>query len=498
MTEIVNRPCGTGTPDYYVRDVPVYGDTILAPMDGYSDWPFRSICRSLGSAMSYSEFVKVEHVLHSPRHTRAKLYYEEAERPVVFQIYGDDVEQIVQAALAVQELGPDIIDINMGCPAKSVAARGAGVGLMRTPLKIARLFRKLGDTLRVPFTGKIRLGWDDMRTYKLVARIVEENGGSLIAIHGRTKEQSYGGQADWDAIAEVKAAVSIPVVGNGDVKTVADIDRLKQYTGCEAVMIGRAAIANPWIFSRLDRDQVSPERVRAYRAAAPGAQREILGPEDGQRLFRKHAVQYLLMRTLTVKIASASSRCARRQSSCNCSSRSTCRLRAEACLLPCGLRPGGSAWIEQKFCYTVSIMAKTHTRYVCQECGRVSATYMGKCPQCGSFNSMIEELVHDEPLTKGPTTVRGLSGRSQPRPIGSVGGDTEERIELPMEEFARVLGGGIVPGSIVLVGGDPGIGKSTLLLQMAVEMAARRRVLYVSGRNRSGRSRCGRPASARG
>src|SRR5512142_2467742 len=126
-------------------------------------------------------------------------------------------------------------------------------------------------------------------------------------------------------------------------------------------------------------------------------------------------------------------------------------------------------------------MAKTHTRFVCQECGRVSASYMGKCPQCGSFNSMVEEVVHDEPITKGPSTIRGLSGRSQPRPIGQVGGDTEERIELPMEEFARVLGGGIVPGSIVLVGGDPGIGKSTLLLQMAVEMAARRRVLYVSG-----------------
>lgn len=126
-------------------------------------------------------------------------------------------------------------------------------------------------------------------------------------------------------------------------------------------------------------------------------------------------------------------------------------------------------------------MAKTHTRYVCQECGRVSATYMGKCPQCGSFNSMLEELVHDEPVAKGPATIRGLSGRSQPRPIGNVNGDAEERIELPMPEFARVLGGGIVPGSIVLVGGDPGIGKSTLLLQMAVEMATRRRVLYVSG-----------------
>ncbi len=295
----MNKTDRTQAPAFYVRDVPVYGDAVLAPMDGYSDWPFRSICRGLGSAMSYSEFVKVEHVLHSPRHTRAKLYYEEAERPVVFQIYGDDPEQIVQAALAVQELRPDIIDINMGCPAKSVAARGAGVGLMRTPIKIARLFRKLGAVLRVPFTGKIRLGWEDMRTYKLVARIVEENGGSLIAIHGRTKEQNYGGQADWDAIAEVKAAVKIPVIGNGDVKTVADIDRLKEYTGCEAVMIGRAAIANPWIFSRLDREQVSPEQVHEIVRQHLARNVKFYGEEDGQRLFRKHAVQYLLMRSLT-------------------------------------------------------------------------------------------------------------------------------------------------------------------------------------------------------
>src|SRR6185503_13276244 len=108
-------------------------------------------------------------------------------------------------------------------------------------------------------------------------------------------------------------------------------------------------------------------------------------------------------------------------------------------------------------------MPKTHTRFVCQECGRVSASYMGKCPQCGSFNSMVEEVIRDEPVTKGPTAVRGLSGRSQPRAIGDVSGDEEDRIHLPIGEFARVLGGGIVPGSIVLVGGDPGIGKSTLL-----------------------------------
>jgi len=125
-------------------------------------------------------------------------------------------------------------------------------------------------------------------------------------------------------------------------------------------------------------------------------------------------------------------------------------------------------------------MPKTHTRYVCQECGRVAATYMGKCPQCGSFNSMLEEVVHDEPVTKG-SAVRGLTGRSAPRSIGDVSSGEEDRINLPIGEFARVLGGGIVPGSIVLVGGDPGIGKSTLMLQMAMEMASQKRVLYVSG-----------------
>ena len=125
-------------------------------------------------------------------------------------------------------------------------------------------------------------------------------------------------------------------------------------------------------------------------------------------------------------------------------------------------------------------MPKTQTRFVCQECGRVAVSYMGKCPQCGSFNSMVEEIIHDEPVAKG-TAVRGLTGRSSPRSIGDVLSDAEDRINLPIGEFARVLGGGIVPGSIVLVGGDPGIGKSTLMLQMAMEMAAQKRVLYVSG-----------------
>ncbi len=126
-------------------------------------------------------------------------------------------------------------------------------------------------------------------------------------------------------------------------------------------------------------------------------------------------------------------------------------------------------------------MPKTHTRYVCQQCGRVSASYMGKCPQCGEFNSLLEEVIHEEKVSKKKAAVRGLTGRSEPRPIGQVGGDDEDRIHLPIGEFARVLGGGIVPGSVVLVGGDPGIGKSTLMLQVAMKMAAKQKVLYVSG-----------------
>ena len=287
------------TPTFHIRDVPVYGDTILAPMDGYSDWPFRSVCRALGSAMSYTEFVKVEKILSRRSKEPAKrLYYEETERPITFQIYGDDPDLLLKAALKVQTLNPDIVDINMGCPAKSIADRGAGVGMMPTPLKIARTFRKLTAALRVPVTGKIRLGWDRNKNYKLIARIVEENGGSLIAIHGRTKEQRYSGNADWDAIAEVKSLVKIPVIGSGDIKAVADIRRMKAYTGCDAVMIGRAAIANPWIFAGFDREHVPPELLQQTVHEHLQKSIQFYGEEDGQRLFRKYAVQYLLLRTL--------------------------------------------------------------------------------------------------------------------------------------------------------------------------------------------------------
>ena len=285
-------------PTFRVRNIPVYGDAILAPMDGFSDWPFRSICRMLGSAMSYNEFTRAEYIVNAIEHIEARFRFDEVERPFVIQLYGDDPDLIIAAALRVQEKRPDIIDINMGCPARTVANRGAGVGLMRTPLKVERIFQKLSKMLDVPVTGKIRLGWEDNRTYKLIARIVEENGGSLIAIHGRTQEQGYGGEANWDAIAEVKATVKIPVIGNGDVKTVADIGRMKTYTGCDAVMIGRAAIGNPWIFTRLDREQVTPEMARLMVHQHLERNMDFYGQHKGLILFRKHAMRYLAFQRL--------------------------------------------------------------------------------------------------------------------------------------------------------------------------------------------------------
>lgn len=286
-------------PTFFIRDIPIYGDAILAPMDGYSDYPFRSLCREFGSAMSYTEFVQVEKVLSKSKQPAKKFYFEAAERPITFQLYGDDPDKILEAALRVQDWNPDIIDINMGCPAKAISHRGAGVGMMKSPLKIARTFKKLSAKLKIPVTGKIRLGWERNKNYKLIARIIEECGGSLIAMHARTKEQGYLGSADWDAIAEVKAAVKIPVIGNGDVKRVADIARMKQHTGCDAVMIGRGALANPWIFSKQDREQVTPQQVRETVRKHLAKSVAFYGEEDGQRLFRKYAVQYLLMKTLT-------------------------------------------------------------------------------------------------------------------------------------------------------------------------------------------------------
>ncbi|MCC7361798.1 MAG: tRNA dihydrouridine synthase DusB [Anaerolineales bacterium] len=287
-------------PAFWVRDIAVYGRAVLSPMDGYSDLPFRLICRELGSAMSYTEFVNVDELRSRKLTGKAwtKLRYHPSERPMTFQIYGHDEDALVETAARLQDLppgrAPDIIDLNMGCYVKSIAERGAGSGMLCQPDKIARVFTRLTQRLRLPVTGKIRLGWDEHnRNYRQVARILEDCGASLIAVHGRTKAQAYQGAADWDAIAEVKQAVQVPVIGNGDVRAVADIGRMRAHTGCDAVMIGRAAIGNPWIFAGLEREQVRPaDKIKLMRQHL-ALNLDFYGGQTGLLLFRKHSAKYL-------------------------------------------------------------------------------------------------------------------------------------------------------------------------------------------------------------
>ena len=281
------------TPAFHLGATPVYGNLVLAPMDGYSDLPFRSVCRELGSAISYTEFIHAADVLQRPEHIRSRWRYLPWEQPVIFQIYGSTPQTLLEAALRLQTYGPAAIDINMGCPDKRIVRRGAGAGLLATPVKVARIIRLLSRHLAVPVTAKIRLGLHEgCRNYRLIARIVEENGGALLAVHGRTQAQGYRGQADWDAIAEVVQAVRIPVLANGDVRTVADIERILAHTGAAGVMIGRGAIRNPWIFARRAREAVPPEEV--WRVLRRHLQRSLdfYGPR-GLVLFRKYAAQYL-------------------------------------------------------------------------------------------------------------------------------------------------------------------------------------------------------------
>ena len=281
------------TPTFHIGPIPIHGDVLFAPMDGFSDWPYRTICREHGAAMSYTEFIKSEDLIHRPDELETRLRFKQREQPVAMQLYGHDIDTIVEASLRAQERGPDMIDINMGCPHKTVANRGAGVGMMRTPSKVARLFRELSTVLDVPVTGKIRLGWDqESRNAVEIARLVADNGGALIAVHARTKRQGYQREADWSAIAAVREAVDIPVIGNGDVKTVADIERMKVETGCNAVMIGRGAIGNPWIFARTERASVPPEQVKAVMLTHLERQLDCYG-KRGLILFRKHAARYL-------------------------------------------------------------------------------------------------------------------------------------------------------------------------------------------------------------
>ena len=281
-------------PAFFIDKLPIFGDLILAPMDGITDMPFRGLCRKFGSAISVTEFINTLDVLtNHPRYGK-RLAYEPFHRPLSLQILGDEAIQILRAAeILVPQIDPDIIDINLGCQSRNVVARGAGAALLRQPQKIADIFDLLTAEFEIPITGKIRLGWDDDNlNYLEVAQLIQDHGGAMIAVHGRSRRQAYRGKARWEPIAEIKKAVQIPVIGNGDVTTVADIQRIKFETDCDAVMIGRGAVGNPWIFSRMDRVDVPNDLVYKTIKEHLHSMLAFYG-ERGVITFRKYLKGYL-------------------------------------------------------------------------------------------------------------------------------------------------------------------------------------------------------------
>ncbi len=273
-----------------IGNVETKNNVFLAPMAGITDLPFRLICKENGAGLVYSEMVSSKALLYGDEKTKLLLNTCEKERPLAVQIFGSDEEAISYAAKYVSSFA-DIVDINMGCPAPKVVKNGDGSRLLLDLEKVEKIVRAAVSSSLVPVTVKMRTGWDQENIVAVeAAKIVERAGASAITIHGRTRSQYYSGQADWNIIKEVKKSVKIPVIGNGDLRSTADIKKAFDTTGVDAVMIGRAAFGNPWIF----RENYTPSNEERLATILKHLELEI--KEKGEfiaiREMRKHIAAY--------------------------------------------------------------------------------------------------------------------------------------------------------------------------------------------------------------
>lgn len=279
-----------------IGNVELKNNILLAPMAGITDRPFRIICEQFNPGLVCTEMISSKGLFYKDDKTKLLLNMKDEKRPIAVQIFGNDVESLKYAAEYVSAFA-DIIDINMGCPAPKVVKNGDGSKLLLNLDLIKTIVTEVVKVAKVPVTVKIRKGWDNNNIVAVeVAKIIEQAGASAITVHGRTRDEFYSGTADWDIIKQVKQAVKIPVIGNGDIKSLEDAQKIVEQTGVDGIMIGRAALGNPWIFKEvLEQKKYEPTNIEKLETILKHIQLEVeeKGENTGIKEMRKHIAWYV-------------------------------------------------------------------------------------------------------------------------------------------------------------------------------------------------------------
>lgn len=284
-----------------LKNITIEGNLILAPMAGVTDLPFRLLCKEQGADFIYTEMVSAKGILYNNKNTESLLVVKEEERPVALQLFGADPVIMSEMAKRIEDKDFDVLDINMGCPVPKVVNNGEGSALMKDPRLAGEIIYKISRAIKKPVTVKIRKGFHTLDANAVeMAKIAEESGAAAVAVHGRTREQYYSGKADWDIIKQVKEAVKIPVIGNGDIFTPQDAKEILNYTGCDGIMLARGAKGNPWIFRQIKtylntgtiEERPNIEEVIQMIVRHAALQIQFKGEFIGIREMRKHVDWY--------------------------------------------------------------------------------------------------------------------------------------------------------------------------------------------------------------